>query len=180
LEKPIVCAVGLEFRDYPTLIAAARGLDATVVLAAASPWSKRADTTNQQDIPENVIVRRFTQYDLRKLYSISRFMVMPLYPVQFQAGVTAILEAMAMEKAVICSRIPGQTDVVLEGQTGLYVPPGDPMALRTAIERLLRHPEDAERMGRNGRQRILAEMSLECYTKRLAPYVRAPEGTPGL
>ncbi len=173
LDKPIICAVGLEFRDYPTLIAAVRGLNATVVIAAASPWSKRADTTAKQEIPENVIVRRFSQYDLRALYALSRFMVMPLYPVQFQAGVTAILEAMAMEKAVICSCIPGQTDVIIEGQTGLYVPSGDPAALREAIEHLLCHPEEAGRLGQNGRQRILQEMSLDCYTERLSQYVRA-------
>jgi hypothetical protein len=35
----------------------------------------------------------------------------PLLDVPFQAGVTTILEAMAMEKTVICSRTLGQTDV---------------------------------------------------------------------
>lgn len=173
LTKPLICAVGLEFRDYPTLIAAVRGLDVRVVIAAASPWSKRADTTTGQEIPENVIVRRFSQYELRALYAMSEFVVMPLYPVNFQAGVTANLEAMAMEKAVICSRTPGQTDVVVQGETGLYVPPGDPIALREAIQRLLDHPEEAARMGQNGRRRILEEMSLDCYTSRLYRYVQA-------
>jgi glycosyltransferase involved in cell wall biosynthesis len=143
------------------------------VIAAASPWSKRSDTTAGQEIPANVIVRRFSQYELRSLYAMSEFMVMPLYPVNFQAGVTAILEAMAMERAVICSRTPGQTDVVVEGETGLYSPPGDPVALRAAILRLLEHPEEAARLGQNGRRRVLAEMSLDCYTERLGRFVQA-------
>ena len=97
---------------------AARGLDVQFVIAAGSPWSKRADSTADQDIPDNVLVRRFTQFELRDLYARSAFMAMPLYNVNFQAGVTALLEAMAMGKAVVCSSTPGQTDVVVEGETG--------------------------------------------------------------
>jgi len=168
---PTICAVGLERRDYPTLIEAVRGLDVHLIVAAGSPWSKRADTTAGQEIPPNVTVRRFNQYELRQVYADSRFLVMPLYDVDFQAGVTAILEAMAMERAVICSRTLGQTDVIVEGETGLYVPPGEPPALRKAIQTLLDHPEQAEAMGRAGRRLVEAEMSLDRYVARLKHYV---------
>ena len=171
----VISAVGLEYRDYPTLIEAVRGLPVQVVLAAASPWSKRRDTTAGSQLPDNVLVRRFTQYELRELYAASQFVVMPLYPVDFQAGVTAILEAMAMGKGVICTRTHGQTDVIVDGETGLYVEPGNPSSLRSAIERLLNHPEEAERMGRNGRQRVEQEMSLDRYVHRL---VRSMESIP--
>jgi glycosyltransferase involved in cell wall biosynthesis len=170
-KRPIICSVGLEFRDYPTLMEAVKGLDVEVVIAAGSPWSKRTDTTADQEIPNNVLVRRFTQFELRDLYAQSAFMVMPLFNVEFQAGVTALLEAMAMEKAIICSATPGQTDVVVEGETGLYVPPEDPSALRSAIVKLLDNPEEAARMGGNGRQRIINYMSLERYVERLSQYV---------
>ena len=172
---PIICAVGLEFRDYPTLLKAVEGLDVHVVIAAASPWSKRADTTADQQIPPNVTVQRFSQYELRDLYAMSEFLVMPLYNVSFQAGVTALLEGMAMAKAVICSHTPGQTDVVVEGETGLYVPPGDVPALRDAIQRLLRQPELAAQMGRNGRSRIERELSLACYVARFNVYVNSTD-----
>lgn len=167
LKQPILCAVGLEFRDYPTLIEAVRGLDLSVVIAAASPWSKRADTTQGTQIPENVRVQRFSQYELRAVYQASAFLVMPLYPVDFQAGVTAILEAMSMAKAVICTRTPGQTDVVVEGQTGIYVPPSDPAALRAAILDLVENPQKAAHLGANGRRRVTESMNLAQYTRRL-------------
>jgi glycosyltransferase involved in cell wall biosynthesis len=150
-----------------------RGLDLHVVVAAGSPWSKREDSTKKAEVPENVPVRRFTQYDLRQVYADSNFMVMPLYNVNFQAGVTAILEAMAMGKAVICSQTPGQTDVIIEGKTGLYVPPEQPQALREAIQYLLNNPEEAKRMGEAGRKRIEEEMSLDCYVERLNEYVKS-------
>ena len=171
--KPIICSVGLEFRDYPTLIEAVRGLDVHVVVAAGSPWSKRSDSTANQEIPANVTVRRFSQYELRQVYALSAFVVMPLYNVDFQAGVTAILEGMALSKAVVCSRTPGQTDVVIEGETGLYVTPEDPAAMREAVQQLLTHPEEAEQMGRNGRLRIEKEMSLDQYVIRLNNYVQS-------
>jgi glycosyltransferase involved in cell wall biosynthesis len=169
--RPLICSVGLEARDYPTLLTAVRGLEASVTIAAASPWSKRSDSTRDQAIPENVAVRRFSQLDLRQLYADSRFMVMPLHNVEFQAGVTAILEAMAMGRAVICTRTPGQTDVIIDGETGLYVAPGDPSALRAAIERLLANPGEAERMGQAGRRLVEQSMSLDRYVERLRSIV---------
>jgi glycosyltransferase involved in cell wall biosynthesis len=151
------------------------------VIAAASPWAKHAEGVATSKVPNNVTVRKFTQYELRQLYADSLFMVMPLENVMFQAGVTAILEGMAMGKAVICSRVPGQTDVVVEGDNGRYVPPGDPAALRTEILRLLSDPEEAARLGANGRKLIEREMNLDLYAQRLAGYlsdaVNADEGT---
>lgn len=169
---PIICSVGLEARDYPTLLQAVDGLNAEVVIAAASPWSKRTDNTAGQRIPPNVTVRRFSQYELRQLYADSAFMVMPLQNVEFQAGVTAILEAMAMGRAVICSRTPGQTDVIVDGETGIYVPHGDPHALRAAIDYLASHPDVAAHMGQAGRRRVEQSMNLDCYVERLAQLVR--------
>jgi glycosyltransferase involved in cell wall biosynthesis len=169
--EKMICSAGLEFRDYPTLMEAVEGLDVQVVLAAASPWSKRADTTTRRPIPPNVTVRRFSLYELRDLYARSRFVVVPLYPVNFQAGVTTILEAMAMGKAVIVTRTPGQTDVVIEGETGLYVPPGDPQAMRAAIQYLLDHPDEAARLGANGRRLVEERMNLDRYVEGLKKVV---------
>ena len=172
VKRPFICSVGLEFRDYPTLIEAVKDMDVNVVIAAASPWSKRSDTTENQEIPANVHISKFTQYQLRQVYAASAFLVMPLYDVEFQAGVTALLEGMAMEKAIVCTRTKGQTDVVIDGETGLYVPPADPAALKEAITRLLNDPACMERMGRAGRQRIENEMSLDCYIERLDVFVQ--------
>ena len=170
--RPMICSAGLEFRDFPTLIKVAADLAVEVVIAAGSPFSKRPNTAQQADLPANVTVSRFTQFELRQLYADSLFVVMPLYNVDFQAGVTVILEAMAMEKAIICSGTPGQTDVVIDGETGIYVPPEDPVALRDAIAYLLANPEVATRMGKAGRRRVEREMSLDCYTERLNGFVQ--------
>jgi glycosyltransferase involved in cell wall biosynthesis len=171
-ERPQICAVGLERRDYLTLLRAVEDLDVQVVIAAASPWSKQQDGMAGQSIPDNVTVRKFTQYDLRQLYADSRFMVMPLEDVKFQAGITAILECMSMARAVVCSRVPGQTDAIVEGESGRYVDAGDVPALRAAISRLLAEPEEAERLGANGRRLVERDMNLDRYVERLTEIVR--------
>src|SRR5215471_9908861 len=165
--RPQICAVGLERRDYETLLRAVEDLDVDVVIAAASPWSKQTEGVGTRTIPGNVTVRKFTQYELRQLYADSRFMVMPLENVKFQAGVTAILECLAMGRAVICSRTEGQTDVVVEDENGRYVPPGDPLTLKTEIRRLLSRPEEAVRLGSNGRKLVEGQMNLDRYVQKL-------------
>jgi glycosyltransferase involved in cell wall biosynthesis len=168
---PMICSVGLEYRDYPTLLEAVRGLNVRVIIAAASPWSKRSSSVGDRIIPDNVIVQRYTQFELRTVYAESQIVVMPLYPVNFQAGVTAILEAMSMERPLICTRTPGQTDVVVEGETGVYVPPQDVEALRSAIVEMLKQPAKMREMGEKGRVRVLESMSLSQYIARLRQYV---------
>ena len=74
----MICAVGQELRDYPTLVEAVRGLDVDVVIAAASPWSKREDSSAGLDIPPNVEVGAFDLFELRQLYADAAFVVVPL------------------------------------------------------------------------------------------------------
>ena len=171
-QRPVLCTAGREFRDYPTLIEAVRELDVDVVIASASPWSKRADNAQAVDLPANVTVTSFTQGELRDQMQASDIVVMPLLPVDFQAGVTTILEAMAMARPVICSSTVGQMDVVVDGETGRYVPPGDVAALRRAIEDLLADPDLAAAMGRRGRALVEQRADVRAYAAKFGEIVR--------
>jgi glycosyltransferase involved in cell wall biosynthesis len=191
---PIISSAGLERRDYPTLLEAIEGLPVRLVIAAASYWSKRRDETRERPLPENVEVVALNYAQLRRLYARSAFVVVPLYDVDFQAGITTILEAMAMGKAVIVSHSQGQEDVVRDrrgvtrgqeprvvptgfgqlfgrpdgyGPNGLYVEPGDVDALRRSIAYLLENPAVAAELGRNGRQLVSEVMSLDAYSARI-------------
>jgi glycosyltransferase involved in cell wall biosynthesis len=191
---PVICTAGLERRDYPTLLEAITGVPARLVIAAASFWSKQKDQLQEAAVPENVEVVSLDYGQLRELYARSAFVVMPLQDVDFQAGITTILEAMSMGKAVIVSHSMGQVDVVIDrrtvtrgttprvlpsgfgrlfgqneglGPTGLYVPPGDPEALQRAIRFLLEHPETARMLGENGRRLAAEVMSLDAFVDRI-------------
>jgi glycosyltransferase involved in cell wall biosynthesis len=69
---------------------------------------------------------------------------------------TVAMEAMLMGKPVIATRMGGLSDIVVDGETGLLVPAGDPLALRDAIQSLLDDPEQQKLMGNMAMQRIAA------------------------
>jgi glycosyltransferase involved in cell wall biosynthesis len=69
-------------------------------------------------------------------------------------GIVA-LEAMSMGKPVIATRSGGLTDVVVDGKTGLLIAPGDPHALREAMQFLLDDPEQCASMGAQAKQRVV-------------------------
>lgn len=165
--RPMLCAVGQELRDYRTLVAAVRDLDVDVAIAAVSPWSKRADSVAEIDIPANVTARGYDLFALRQLYADAAIVVVPLQETDFQAGITTILEAMSMGKPVVCTLTTGQTDTIVDGETGVYVAPGDAAAMRTAVERLLADPAEADRLGANARAWVVANAGLDDYVGRL-------------
>ncbi|MDQ2800494.1 MAG: glycosyltransferase family 4 protein [Armatimonadota bacterium] len=164
-----ICSAGLEWRDYPTLIEAVASMpDLSVKLAAASPWSKDEDQTAGRALPPNVEARRYDYHALRALYAESSFVVVPLRETDFQAGVTTILEAMAMGKAVIATRTTGQTDVITDGENGLTVAPGDVAGWQSAISRLRSDAALRERLGRNARRWVEENATLDRWAGRLA------------
>lgn len=174
-----ICSAGLEWRDYPTLIDAVAEIpDLQVKLAAASPWSKHTDETANRTLPPNVEARRYEYRDLRALYAGSAFVVVPLYDNDFQAGITTILEAMAMGKAVIATHTTGQTDVITDGENGLYVAPGDVAGMRTAITRLRSDTALRSRLARNGRLWVERNASLSRWVVHMATALQASQRPP--
>lgn len=72
-----------------------------------------------------------------------------------------LLEAMALRKPVIGTGIGAVPEIVLDGETGLLVPPGDPSALAAALGRLLDDPATARRWGVDGFQRLNESFRIE-------------------
>jgi glycosyltransferase involved in cell wall biosynthesis len=67
-----------------------------------------------------------------------------------------ILEAMATEKPVVATTVGGNAEAVVDGETGVLVPPRDAAALAAAIIGLVENPNRARAMGAAGRQRVAA------------------------
>jgi glycosyltransferase involved in cell wall biosynthesis len=162
-----VVSVGREMRDYPTLFAALEGTGIPVTVVASSPWSKRADRTENRTIPDNVTVRRnVSNGDLREIYRHAAVVVVPLINVDFPAGITAVLEAQACGRPVIVSASEGILDA-LEADTATIVPCGDAPALRAAVLRLIERPDQAAELGTRGRDGILRERTLARWVSRI-------------
>ena len=173
--EDMICSGGREMRDYPTLIEAMRGLDIACHIATGNFRGKMEATVKplyeEIELPPNITVGKKDYLELRALYARSRFVVVPLLPSDSDNGLNVILEGMAMGKAVICSRIRGQKDVIQEGKTGLYVPPQDISALRTAIRFLWDNPDIAKRIGTAAREHIVAFHSLDNFVSKVKEVV---------
>ena len=72
-------------------------------------------------------------------------------------------EAMAYERPVVAGDVGGLRDLVVHGETGLLVPPGDVKALRDALRRLLDDADLRRRFGEAGRARIAERFTWERF-----------------
>lgn len=78
-----------------------------------------------------------------------------------------VLEAAAVGRPVVTTTATGAVDSVVDGKTGLLVPPRDSAALAEALERLLRSPDLRARMGEAGRRRVEAHFDRDAVCRRL-------------
>jgi glycosyltransferase involved in cell wall biosynthesis len=141
------------------LVEAAQGLPLVVV----------GDGPLRPRVPE---ARGFVSRDeLERLYGAAAVVACPSRREGF--GVTC-LEAMAHGRPVVASAVGGLLDLVIDGETGLLVPPRDPQALRAALQRLLADRELRVKLGAAARERAQADFSWERVTSAL---MRAYEDT---
>ena len=102
--------------------------------------------------------------DMPDLLSVMDILVQP--NVKAALG-TALLEAQAMGKPVVATRVGGQVESVADGETGLLCPPKDPEAMADAMARLIASPESRAQMGRNARRRVLDQFSKDRMVQAL-------------
>ncbi|MBI3158244.1 MAG: glycosyltransferase family 4 protein [Chloroflexi bacterium] len=84
-----------------------------------------------------------------------------VYPSRDEGMPNALLEAMAAGLPAVATRIAGNEELVLDGQTGLLVPPNDVAALQAALAGLIPDADRRRAMGAAALARVQAEYTLE-------------------
>ena len=158
----VVCAARLEpEKDVASLVASMRHVREVLPNAhclLAGTGTLRADLEEQirgLGLGDAVHLLGFRP-DALALIAAADLFVLPSLAEPFGL---AILEAMALGKPVVATRAGGPLEIVVEGETGLLVPPASPPALAEAILGLLSDPAEASRLGANGLARFKA-----CFT----------------
>jgi len=82
-------------------------------------------------------------------------------PSEIEGLPLVILEAMAQGRPVVATAVGGTPELVVDGETGLLVPPRNIYALRTALARILGDPDFARRLGEAGRARVSSRFSAQ-------------------
>jgi glycosyltransferase involved in cell wall biosynthesis len=135
-------AARLVKRQFPT---------ARFVLVGASDSNPAAVPQQEvrQWVSEGLIEGDGHKDDPRQAYAACQVFVLPSYR---EGTPRANLEAMAVGRAVITTQAPGCRETVIDGITGLLVPPRDARALAEAMLSLARDPDRAKAMGEAGRR----------------------------
>ncbi|HEY4643637.1 MAG TPA: glycosyltransferase family 4 protein, partial [Bacteroidota bacterium] len=90
-----------------------------------------------------------------------------VFPSHAEAFGDVVIEAMAMQKPIVSTNCDGVTDIVVDGETGIQVPPRDPNALARAIALLAKDNRRRERYGKAGRERVKTHFNLKLRTSYL-------------
>lgn len=148
-----------EFLLYVGVLTPYKGMDvlleAYAGLTAPPPLVLIAPTLppDYTDVPPGVII--LNNWPNAAVMEAWRRSTIALAPsVWAEPCATVVLEAMLGQVPVIASSNGGMPDMILDGETGLLVPPGAPSAVRRAMEQLLADPALREQMGRAGRRRV--------------------------
>jgi glycosyltransferase involved in cell wall biosynthesis len=83
-----------------------------------------------------------------------------------------IVEGMAAGLPVIASNEGGPVEIVVQGETGLLIEPGDAAILAHSIKWMLDHPEERRRMADNGMKRVKEHFVIENTVKDIVDYYK--------
>ena len=172
----VVCVARLEReKDLPTLLAAlpavARAVPGVRCLIVGDGADRAALAQRLADLglAETVTLTGFRPDPLDFIAAAEVFVL----PSPAEPFGLAILEAMALGRPVVAMDGGGPREIVVEGETGRLVAPGDPAALATALTALLRDATLRARLGERGRARFdaffttghMARATLDLYER---------------
>lgn len=137
------------------------GVDAKFVLAGAIDAENPAGVTPREVaswVSHGDVVWDGFCNDMPALFAASHVVCLPSYREGFPK---ALIEAASCARAVVTTDVAGCRDAVVNGETGLLVPPRDAVALATALGKLIADEDLRRRMGAAGRRRVEAMLSVE-------------------
>src|SRR5437667_1194771 len=161
--RPVVLVLARR-KDQHVLLEALAALQRPVVVACVGIEGDPALRAIERTLPERhrVVYVPFTARPL----AFCRLATVSALPSRIEGLSIALLETMALGLPAVASRAGGNPDVITSGETGVLVPPLDPVAWAGALERVLGDREFAQRTARAGRDLVRREFTLERAAER--------------
>jgi glycosyltransferase involved in cell wall biosynthesis len=148
-------------KGLEVLLEARAGLDPAIPLVVAG--IRHANSPDHFP-PDVIVAENRPRADIMRAWAHCLAAVVP--SIGHETFGLVALEAMAAGRPVVATAVGGLADLVVDGTTGLLVPPGDVSALRDAIQRLLSDPRRRADMGAAARRRA-AEFSADMIVPRI-------------
>ena len=164
-ETPVIGTVGRlsPQKDYPTLLQAASAVVAAcpravfLVLGDGDLRLALEKRAEELGLGESF---RFLGYRENVMAMVSAFDIFALSSL-WEGLPLAVLEAMALARPVVATAVPGTAEALAQGGAGFTVPLRDHNSLAERIIELVEDPEQARRMGAEGRRQVEARFSRE-------------------
>jgi glycosyltransferase involved in cell wall biosynthesis len=168
-KQQYVLSVGRENRDYATLFEALRNSQMRAKIVASGMRDSRAyrNTIADGRLHNVETLEHISYTELRNLYGDCAFVAIPMHNVDYPAGMTAIMEAMAMGKAVIATYSRGIEEFIDNAVTGFWTEPGNPIALREKMLFLWNNPKLTIEMGKRARESVQSRVDLIRFVEEL-------------
>jgi len=129
-------------------------------------WKVLQDLVTQSSISKHVRFVGTVPYDkVIRYYLAADLFVLPTL---YEGLPKVVLEAMACGLPVVTTRVSGNTDAVVDGETGVLIEPRSVGQLRVAMLDLLSDSELMAKMGSRGRRRVLEQFTWERAAKRVS------------
>lgn len=172
--RPLLASAGREQRDYKTLAAAIINLDIDLKVCAVSPNASDKQKIAMPDaIPANMEFQGLTFNELRNLYWDADIVVISMLRNQASAGLTVLMEAMACKRPIIITENDDLSKKIIKLGLARGAAPGDIDSLRSAIESILKDPENAEEMAFRAHGYFLENHTSQVYVQMLADKLRS-------
>ncbi|QOZ43981.1 glycosyl transferase family 1 [Bradyrhizobium sp. CCBAU 53340] len=155
------------YKGLHILLEAAKDTQLFIVIVGAGPTERELrEQAKQLNLSNVLFLGEISEEDKVALLILCLAVVFPSHLRSEAFGIT-LLEGAMFGKPMISSEIgTGTTYVNIGGETGLVVPPSDPHALRRAMNYLVEHPAQAQRMGQNARLRYQALFTSEIMVSK--------------
>jgi sugar transferase (PEP-CTERM/EpsH1 system associated) len=129
-----------------------------LVMVGDGPLREESQTLLRAARAENLAWLPGERADIPEIMQAMDLFVLP----SLAEGVSnTILEAMASGLPVVATRVGGNPELVVGGETGMLVPPANPVAMAEAMNGYLADPEKRVHHGRAGRRRVEERFSME-------------------
>ena len=132
--------------------------EARFVIVGDGPQRGRLEALAQELSLADAVHFLGTRSDVAEVLSLVDVAVLTSH---MESSPVSLLEAMACEKPVVATRVGSVPETVLDAETGHLVAPGDARGIADRVVELFRNPERASRMGRAGREHVVAHWSVE-------------------
>lgn len=143
------------YKGLHVLLEAAKGLEYPIVIVGAGPVEQELKFQAERlGLHHAHFLGQLSDEDKTALLALSYAMVFPSHLRSEAFGVSLLEGAMHGKPMISCEIGTGTTFINVAGETGLVVPPNDPMALRAAMQQLWADPGRAAEMGRRAEQRF--------------------------